>query len=132
MRKNRLLAIVSVILLLALLASTLTLSGCAWQFGNTPILQEEADAIAAALPADVAAEIVAKLKDINFSFLGLNLNLIPNWKVWQFFGDGATWQNWGLFLIPFVSAGSQLLGMLAAQAGNNKVVTNEFTILLVF
>ena len=50
---------------------------------------------------------------------------IPSWKFWQFFGENATWANWGLFLVPFVSAASQLLGMLAAQAGNNKVVTDD-------
>lgn len=88
-------------------------------------VMEYKDAIAAALPADVAAEIVAKLKEINFSFLGLNLNLLPSWKVWQFFGAGATWQNWGLFLIPILSAGSQLLSMFTGQLSNNKVVTNE-------
>ena len=74
----------------------------------------------AAFPA-----VAEKLRDINFTFLGLNMGQMPNWKFWQFFGENGTWQNWGLFLIPFVSAGSQLLGMIAAQAGNNKVITND-------
>ena len=74
----------------------------------------------AAFPA-----VAQQLRDINFSFLGLNMGQMPSWKFWQFFGANATWQNWGLFLIPFVSAGSQLLGMVAAQAGNNKVITDD-------
>lgn len=56
MRKNRLLAILSVFLILALLVSSLSLSGCAWQIGSTPIFQEEADAIAAALDPLIAAK----------------------------------------------------------------------------
>ena len=104
---------------------TLSANSYYQQMEAAAYVMEYKDAIAAALPADVAAEIVAKLKDINFSFLGLNLNLIPNWKFWQFFGDGATWQNWGLFLIPVLSAGSQLLSMFAGQLSNNKVVTDE-------
>lgn len=104
---------------------TLSANSFYQQMEAAAYVMEYKDAIAAALPTEVAADVVGKLKDINFSFLNLNLNLIPNWKFWQFFGDGATWQNWGLFLIPILSAGSQLLGMLSGQVSNNKVVTND-------
>lgn len=71
----------------------------------------------AAFPA--AAE---QLRNINFTFLGLNLGEIPSWKFWQF---TATWQDWGMFLIPILSAGSQLLTMFTGQVSNNKVVTDD-------
>ena len=77
------------------------------------------DAIAAKFP-----DIASQLRDIDFSFFGLNLGRVPDWKFWNFFGAGATWVNWGMFLIPVVSAGSQLLTMLVSQSANNKVVTN--------
>lgn len=70
-------------------------------------------------------EVADKLRAIDFSFLGLNLGQIPSWKFWNFFGEGATWANWGMFLIPVVSAGSQLLSMLVSQKSNNKVVTDK-------
>ncbi|MBE6655454.1 MAG: PDZ domain-containing protein [Ruminococcaceae bacterium] len=55
MRKNRLHAILSVLLIFLLLCS-LSLSSCARQAGNTPILQDEADAIALELDALIASK----------------------------------------------------------------------------
>ena len=74
-------------------------------------------AIQAQLP-----HVVDNLREINFSFLNLNMNLVPSWKFWTFTAD---WQHWGLFLIPLLSAGSQMLSGLAGQLMNNKVVTND-------
>lgn len=97
--------------------------------GNEYYLEMEAASyIGANLEAlKVAFPSVAdKLKAIDFGFLGgLNLGQIPNWKFWTFFGAGATWANWGMFIIPLVSAGSQLITMLVSQKANNKVVTND-------
>ena len=87
--------------------------------------------IAAGAIADHAAQIAAAipgisadtLAGINFSFLGINLGAIPNWKVWAW--DAFSWANIGLFLIPLISTGSQVLQMIISQKLNDSVITNE-------
>ena len=75
--------------------------------------------IAAAIPG-ISAET---LEGINFNFIGINLGAIPNWKFWAW--DAFSWANIGAFLIPLVSAGSQVLQMLISQKTNDSVITNE-------
>ena len=63
------------------------------------------------------------LEGLNFSFLGIDLNQIPNWKIW-------TWKEWnwnaiGGVLIPLMSAGSQMLQMWLSQRSNNSLVTDK-------
>ena len=64
------------------------------------------------------------LAGVNFNFLGINLGMIPQFNIFS-----ATWAwDWahiGAFLIPLLSAGSQVLSMLIAQKGNDSVLTNE-------
>ena len=66
----------------------------------------------------------ATLEGINFNFFGIDLGAIPQFNI---FAD--TWQwNWahiGLFLIPIISAASQVLQMWVSQKGNESVITNE-------
>ena len=64
------------------------------------------------------------LAGINFDFLGINLGAIPEFNI---FSDNWAW-DWahiGAFLIPMLSAGSQVLSMWISQKTNNSVVTNE-------
>ena len=76
--------------------------------------------------ADQLKEIVAHpatLEGLNFSFLGIDLGLVPQWKVW-------TWEVWdwatvGAFLMPLASTAVQFLSMFITQKMNNSVVTNE-------
>ena len=87
---------------------------------------------AAQLIPQFAAEIQAAipginpetLNGINFSFLGINLGDTPQFNIFA-----STWAwNWahiGLFLIPVLSAGSQVLSMLISNKMNNSVVTDE-------
>ena len=61
---------------------------------------------------------------INFNFLGINLGTIPQFNI---FSESWVW-NWahiGAFLIPVISAASQVLQMWISQKTNNSVVTNE-------
>ena len=61
---------------------------------------------------------------INFTFLGIDLGQDP---VFNIFGSAWSW-DWshiGGFLIPVLSAGSQVLSMAISQKMNNSVVTNE-------
>ena len=66
----------------------------------------------------------ATLAGVNFNFLGINLGMIPQFNVFS-----STWAwDWahiGAFLIPCLSAGSQVLSMWIAQKGNDSVLTNE-------
>ena len=63
------------------------------------------------------------LEGINFEFLGINLGLIPEWKFWTW--DVWSWANIGAFLIPVLSAGSQLLQTFVMQKLNNSVITDK-------
>ena len=64
------------------------------------------------------------LAGVNFNFLGINLGMIPQFNI--FSASWAwDWAHIGAFLIPLMSAGSQVLSMLIAQKGNDSVLTNE-------
>ena len=79
---------------------------------------------AAQLQAAIPGISAETLEGINFSFLGINLGLIPQFNI---FAETWAW-DWahiGLFLIPVFSAASQVLQMWIGQKGNDSVVTNE-------
>ena len=67
------------------------------------------------------------LEGMEFTFLNINLGAVANWKFWTWdFSDKANiWPTVGAFLIPLLSAGSQVLSMLVSQKMNDSVVTNE-------
>ena len=64
------------------------------------------------------------LAGINFDFFGINLGAIPQFNflspTWAW-----DWAHIGAFLIPCLSAGSQVLSMWINQKTNDSVVTNE-------
>ena len=84
------------------------------------VIPQYAAEIQAAIPG-ISAETLA---GINFNFLGIDLGAIPQFNIFA-----ETWQwNWahiGLFLIPIVSAGSQILQTVIMQKNNDSLVTNE-------
>ena len=78
---------------------------------------------AAEIRAAIPGIAESTLEGINFSFLGINLGDMPQfnvfkWTVWD-------WAHIGLFLVPVLSAGSQVLQMLISQKTNNSVITDE-------
>ena len=79
-----------------------------------------ASEIAAVIPG-ISANTLA---GINFDFFGINLGAIPQFNIFS-----ATWAwDWahiGAFLIPIISAGSQVLQMWISQKTNDSLVTNE-------
>ncbi len=88
--------------------------------------------IAASAISQYAAEIKAAipgisadtLAGINFDFFGINLGAIPEFNI---FGADWIW-DWahiGAFLIPIISAASQVLQMWISQKTNDSVITNE-------
>jgi len=82
-------------------------------------IPQYAEQIKAALP-ELSANT---MQGINFTFLGLDLGALPQfnvfkWAVWD-------WAHIGLFLIPLISAGQQVLSMFISQKTNNSVITDE-------
>ncbi len=83
-------------------------------------IAQYASEIQAAIPG-ISADTLA---GINFNFLGVNLGQIPEFNIFS-----STWAwDWahiGLFLIPILSAASQVLQMWQGQKSNDSVITNE-------
>ena len=63
------------------------------------------------------------LAGINFNFLSINLGTIPSFAFWSW--DAWDWAHIGAFLIPVLSAGSQVLQMWISQKTHESVITNE-------
>ena len=63
------------------------------------------------------------LEGVKFDFLGINLARIPDFNIfaWKAF----TWANIGAFLLPVLSAGSQMFTSWLSQKMNNSVITND-------
>ena len=64
---------------------------------------------------------------LNFSFFGIDLAAIPDWKVWawEITKENGLWAHIGGLIIPLLSAGSQILSMLISQKMNDSVITND-------
>ncbi len=89
------------------------------QMTAAALIPQYADAIRAQLPELSAAT----LEGVNFTFLGINLAPIPEFNIfaWKAF----TWSNIGAFLLPVISAGSQVLTSWISRKMNDSVITNE-------
>ena len=79
---------------------------------------------AAQIPAAIPGISAETLAGINFDFFGINLGAIPQFNIFA-----STWVwDWahiGLFLIPIISAASQVAQMWISQKTNDSLVTNE-------
>ena len=66
-------------------------------------------------------EIVgAGVQSLNFNFLGIDLGLEPNWKIWTLVG----WSQIGGALMPLFSGALNYLAMFISQKMNSTVITN--------
>ena len=89
-----------------------------------PLIPQYAEQIKAALAEkSLALANPDTLNGLNFGFLGIDLGSVPTlnvfkWEVWN-------WATIGLFLLPLLSAGGQVLSMLISQRMNNSLVTDE-------
>lgn len=63
------------------------------------------------------------LEGLNFSFLGIDLGAIPNWKFWAW--GTVSWPLIGSVLIPVASAASNIVSMKIGQKLNSSVATDE-------
>lgn len=66
-----------------------------------------------------------KLMNLDYSFLGMNLGAIPEWKIWEFdWSDTATaLPKLGLFFIPLIAAFLSWASMKISQSTNPAPVT---------
>jgi len=95
--------------------------GCLWSFVPLLILFPLYNVVrnpAAYMPSiDPSAT-----QGMNFLFFGIDLGSNPTFKI---FGSNFSWPKFFAFLIPVLSAGSQLLSMFVSQKMNNSLVTDE-------
>ena len=80
--------------------------------------------------ADQFKDIVANertLEGVKFTFLGIDLGAVPNWKFWKwsFENSSQIWPTVGGVLIALLSCGSQVVSMLISQKMNNSLITDE-------
>lgn len=65
----------------------------------------------------------ATLEGIRFSTLGIDLGAVPAFNVFKW--SAWDWAHIGLFIVPLLSAGSQVVQMLVSQKMNNSVITDN-------
>ena len=82
-------------------------------------IPEFVEEIRAVLP-NISAET---LSGVNFNFLGIDLGQLPQFNIFGW--ETYDWATFGLFLLPLLSAGSQVLSMIISNKQNDSVVTNE-------
>ena len=80
--------------------------------------------------SDLYKDLVAhesSLESLKFTFLGIDLSAIPNWKFWQwsFENKAQIWPTVGGVLIALLSCGSQIVSMLISQKMNNSLITDD-------
>ena len=83
------------------------------------MIPQYASEIKAAIPAIEDAVLAG----INFEFLGLDMGAIPSWTFWSW--ESMNWANIGLFLIPLLSAGAQMLQTKIMQKQNESVIVDK-------
>ena len=78
---------------------------------------------AAEIKAAIPTVSDALLAGINFEFLGIDLGSIPSFAFWGW--SAFDWAHIGLFLLPLVSAGIQVLQTKIMQKMNDSVVVDK-------
>ncbi len=78
---------------------------------------------AAAIQAEFPEISAATLEGIKFNFLQIDLGSIPTFNPMKW--PAYNWPVIGAFLIPLLSAGSQVLSMFISMRQNNSVITDQ-------
>ncbi len=89
------------------------------QLVSAPLIPQFAEELKNAIP-EISA---STLSGINFDFLGIDLGSVPSFNVFQW--EVWDWAHIGAFIVPILSAGSQVVSMLVSQKMNNSLVVNE-------
>ncbi len=94
-----------------------------WQLSATKDITKYAEYVLNNMKnvGDEVRTALAGLENINYSFLGIDLSVVPDWKIWTLQG----WSRIGGALIPLVSGGFNYLSMFISQKMNNTVIRNE-------
>lgn len=85
----------------------------------TDLIHQNWDAATSAL-----GDFGDKLMNLDYSFLGLNLGAIPDWKIWNY-GTGEFGTAFGLFLIPIIAAFLSWASMKISQKTNPQPATQN-------
>ncbi|MBE6985766.1 MAG: YidC/Oxa1 family membrane protein insertase [Ruminococcaceae bacterium] len=80
-----------------------------WQYGVASHIEE------------LGIGIVEGVKNLNLSFLGVDLGQTPDWQIWKM----SSWSEIGGALFPLVSGGLNYLSMFISQKMNNTVIRDE-------
>lgn len=91
-----------------------------WQIGAAQAIFDDPSRFAA-----IEGITEKTLAGIDFSFLGIALGATPSYNVFDSANWAWDWAHIGAFLIPVISAGSQLVQALISQRTNNSLITNE-------
>ena len=84
------------------------------QIGVTNAIHQNWDSVINAL-----GDFGGKLLDIDYSFLGMNLGMVPEWKIWSFdFSSADIGAQIGLFFVPIIAAFLSWASMKISQATN--------------
>ncbi|MDO5401224.1 MAG: membrane protein insertase YidC [Eubacteriales bacterium] len=78
---------------------------------------------ASQLSAQIPGLSAETLAGINFNFLGINIGAIPSFAFWSW--SAYDWAHIGAFLVPVLSAGSQVLSTWIMQKLNESVITDK-------
>ena len=93
-------------------------------YDNQVVAAQAISKYAAEIQAAIPTISADTLAGINFEFLGgINLGAIPTFNVFKW--EVVNWATVGAFLIPLMSAASQVLQMFISQKTNNSVITDE-------
>ena len=65
--------------------------------------------------------IVEGVKNLNLTFLGIDLGQTPDWQIWKL----SSWSEIGGALFPLISGGLNYLTMFISQKMNNTVIRDE-------
>ena len=107
---------------------TVVKSGAASLFGKNSYYDQLIAAPLIPQFAEQLKNVVANpetLAGMEFTFLNINLGAVPTFNIFSKTDWAWDWAHIGAFLIPLLSAGSQVLSMVVSQNMNNSLVTNE-------
>ncbi len=91
-----------------------TKAGTYDQIGVANVIHQNWDTVVNAL-----GDFGGKLLNIDYSFLGMNLGTIPDWKIWTYdFSSADIGAQIGLFLVPIIAAFLSWASMKISQATN--------------
>lgn len=107
---------------ITLLQTTLEGLGISFEDVNSYYLQVSMAGYISEYYTELSA-VIPDLLNINFTFLGINLSEWPTFAIWNL--ETIAWTDVGLFLLPLLNGGCNLLSAFVSQKLNNSVAKDE-------